>query len=235
MNPFRKPLLSLLPLFLLISCNQAPAPSTEQSIYPQTFTKPYSASIPDTTNDEEAEAYFRYDTLLIREYISTYGHHIRLEGGQAHDIFRISVTTKNGLKKKFQIAEKGDWYGAAHASVLWDNEDYIFVYHGCGAPCWWGEVLPLKEGLPVRSYDFFVYENMQDNVIIYPDTNFKYDNWILENFDTGIKHKIPLDICRKTVTPVLTIDTIYEKREDVYLIRYKDATCEQFSEKEVKL
>ncbi len=235
MNPFRKPLLSLLPLFLLISCNQTPTPSTEQSIDPPTFTKPYSTSIPDTTHDEEAEAFFGYDTLLIREYTSAYGHHIRLEGSQSRDLYRITVTTKKGLKKKFQIAEKDDWYGAAHAYIRWDSEDYIFVFHGCGSPCWWGEVLPLKEEGSVKSYNFFVYENREDNVVIYPDTTFDSDSWIIENFDTGIKHNVQLDICPKTTVPVMAIDTIYEKREDVYLVRYRNASCDQFSEKELKL
>ena len=183
-------------------------------------------------NDTNEKSIYDYDTLLIKEYTSENGHKIRLEGSRSKDLYRISVESKNGVKKTFNIAES--WYIASHSSILWDNEDYIFVNSGCGTVCWIAQVLPLNNNRESLYYHEYIYEDSSKNLIVYPDT-VNNEHLIIENFDTQQQIKAKLNICEQTILPILLVDTIYMKNENELLIKYYGDDCQQIQEKSILL
>ena len=182
--------------------------------------------------DIEREDYYGFDTLLIKEYISNYGHRIRLEGSKSNDIYRIVVESKQGNKGKFQIAES--WYGASHSSILWDNDNYIFVWSGCGTSCWVGQILSLNDHRGILKFPEFLYDDSTRNVIVYPDA-VDLEKIIIENFDNQKEISINLNLCDESAIPFMMIDTIYIDKKEILRIRYKKADCLQLIEEAIDI
>lgn len=167
---------------------------------------------------------YDYDTILIREYISDNKNIIRLEGSQIPSfIYRIKNTTLTGNSRSFQVAENS--YMANHSSVKWDNDDFIFVHTGCGSPCWYAQVLPLKTNDKIKIYQFYIFQDSITNTIVYP----KYDNFsafIFENFKTGRYKEIHLNICMKCVRPIDAIIDVKSMEKGIIQIIYIGEDCE---------
>lgn len=171
----------------------------------------------ETKRDE----FYGFDTLLIDEYRSESGHKIKSEGSQSKDIYRISVESKKGRTKKFQTAN--DWYRASHSTILWDNEDYVFVRYGCGTMCWGGLLLSLHDNREIADYPGYIYEDSIRNLIVYPNPA-DLNQIIIENFDKQKRIFSNLNLCKKSVVPMQMIDTVYLVEENL-TVRYRMTDC----------
>lgn len=96
----------------------------------------------------EKEKFYEYDTLLFKKYISDNRNEIKLRGSQSRFLYNILTKSNKGVEKEFDIAENS--YIANHSSILWDNDDFVFVRFGCGSPCWGGKVLSLNQDEEIK-------------------------------------------------------------------------------------
>ncbi|MFK7770583.1 MAG: hypothetical protein AB8F94_00535 [Saprospiraceae bacterium] len=184
-----------------------------------------------TKEDIATEEFYGLDTLMIKEYKSENGHQIKLEGSKSKNTYRISVKSNKGFSKKFQITENS--YIAMHSSILWDNENYLFVKFGCGTSCWGGQILPLNKDKEAKIFMNHLYQDSIRNIIVYPDTS-NYKTIILENFDNDKSISLTLDLCEETATPIDYIDC-YLEEEKYIVFKYKKADCEKVIKKKVSI
>lgn len=180
----------------------------------------------------EEEKYWGYDTLLLDEYVSDNGNEIKLRGSQSRFLYRISVKSNEGFEKDFDIAENS--YIANHSSILWDNDDFIFVRYGCGSPCWGGKVLSLNRDEEIRDFVMYIYEDSINNLVVFTDT-LDWDFLILEDLSTGEQKKEKFDFCEKASIPHWIIDTVTFVEPRTVEVKYKSKGCEEIKKKKIKI
>ncbi len=175
-----------------------------------------------TKEDIERDEFYGFDTLLIKKYKSESGHKIRLEGSKSKDIYRVYVESKQGITNNFKITD--NWYIASHASIVWDNDDYIFVNYGCGTSCHGGLILSLNDNRGIIEYQGHIYEDSVRNLVVYPDSN-NLQQIVIENFDKQIRISSHLNLCRKSAIPMEMIDTIFITENELFVI-YNSESCQ---------
>lgn len=224
-------------LIILVSVLSLSSCSNIHKLSPKIVDNNVSDIAVDSTNnikskeDLEREAYFGFDTLLVQEYLSANGNKIRLEGSKSKDVYRISVTTKKGVKKKFKIAD--NWYSASHLTILWDTKDYIFVRYYCGSSCWGGQILSLNDERGILGYPLYLFADSTEKIIVYPDTN-NYSELIVENFRTNRSIKESFKFCKKFTMPTDAIDSVYKVNHDMIAVRFKNITCKEVETREIE-
>lgn len=179
---------------------------------------------------EEAR-YWELDTLLLEEYISKNGHTIQKRGSESGFMYSISTTSKKGIAKDFQLTDNS--YVASHSFILWDNEDFIFVRYGCGAPCWGGLVLSLNDEKDLKDFQMYLYEDSINNLVVYPDKG--WESLILENFSTNRFQKEKFDFCEQATMPFYVIDTIIKKSPTSVEVEYRSQNCELKKKKIIEI
>lgn len=183
-------------------------------------------SVSVTKEDSLNEDYFGFDTLLIRQYISDNKNEIILEGSKSKDVYRIVVKNKNGIIKKFQIAN--NWYGASHSSILWDNDDFVFLRYGCGTSCWGAKVLSLNDSRGILNFPMYFYSDSVRNIVLFPDT---IEPGIIRIGNLHSQRSIDLDLklCDKSAIPILMIDSVYIDNLNNINILYQGPDCKSIT------
>lgn len=209
---------------LILSCNTNKKTNTEKQDTSKTEASEQT--------DAERKAYYGYDTLLIKEYVSDNGHHIRLEGSQSGDTYRIRVKSKQGNRRTFQIAE--DWYLASHSSIAWDNDDYLMVAYGCGTACWGAKILSLNDNRAIDNYMAHAYADSTRNLIMYADSATE-NTYILKNFDTQKQIKTTYDLCNSLIPIELAFESVQVTGNNKLEVKYVAADCETRKTKHIEL
>jgi len=177
-------------------------------------------------DDSLNEDYFGFDTLFIKQYITDNNNEIKLEGSKSKDIYRIVAKNKNGLIKKFQIAN--NWYSASHSSILWDNEDFIFIRYGCGTSCWGAKVLSLNDNRGILNFPMYFYSDSVRNIVIFPDT-IEPEKILIENLNSQRSIDLELKLCDKSAIPILMIDSVYFDNLNNINILYQGSDCKSLT------
>jgi len=175
--------------------------------------------------------YYEYDTLLLEEYISENGHTIKKRGSLSRFLYRISTKSKKGIKRDFDITDNS--YVASHSTILWDNEDFIFVRYGCGSPCWGGLVLSLNNEDEIKDFEMYLYEDSLNNLVVYPDED--WENLVLENFSTGQTQKEKFEFCEKLSLPLYAIEEVINKSPKSVEVIYTTSGCELTKKKIIEI
>ncbi|BDD04461.1 hypothetical protein [Aureibacter tunicatorum] len=183
-----------------------------------------------TEISEEERNFWAYDTLLFKEYTSSYGNKIQLKGSQSRDLYRISTKSKKGFNKNFDLTKNS--YIASHSSILWDNDNYLFVRYGCGSPCWGGKILSLNNNQGTRDYKMYLFVDSVKNIIVYPEDG---EYLVLENFAINKRSKVKFEFCQKSPTIYNLIDTIYSTSNKSVTVKYISNDCDKTKIKDINL
>ncbi len=214
----KKILLKLLGVILIFSCKNVENKKEGELL---------NHKIEDTLIKEQIDSikrddFWGYDTLLLKEYKSDDENIIQIRGNESGFIYRISTKSKKGIKKDFDV--NSNIYMASHTSILWDNNDYLFIRYGCGSPCWGGKLLSLNNEENIKDYQYYLYEDSLNNLILYPDES--WESLILENFSTKEIRKEKFDFCGESPNPFYVIDTVMNKSSKSVEVKYRTKDCE---------
>lgn len=189
---------------------------------------------PSPASQEESENmdYFGFDTLLLKEYTSYNGHQIKLEGSKSKDLYRISVRTREGLSKQFQIAE--DHYTASHSKIVWDNDDFLFVHFSCGTNCWGARVLPLDFKNEPKTFMQYLYQDSIHNIIVYPDIS-DPKRLCIETFEHKQRYSMVLDLCGDPINPMGAVRCYTKDEKNILIIEYPGPDCLELISETVNL
>ena len=179
------------------------------------------------------EGYWSSDSMLLKEYVTDNGNTIQLRGyyPRLESTYKISTVSQKGFKKSFDITDNE--YIANRTSVLWDNEDFVFVRYGCGVPCWGAKVLSLNDNTETEDYLTYLYDDSLNNLIVYPSEDWEY--LILEDFSTKQKTSEKFDSLDYELYPYDAIKNITFKSTKSVEVEYSSKSSAILKKKTIKI
>lgn len=127
-----------------------------------------------TTKEETVYSFSQ--TTIIRD-----NYNVTVEGFDEYSLARLTID-QDGKEKIIIVNE--DEFMASKTSLSWVNENFIYCFYGCGAPCWGTKIYSTNPNDTTNENLLFPIESDSIlNLVVYPN-NDNTEQLFIKNFET---------------------------------------------------